>query len=767
MARQRLRVTVEGVVQGVGFRPFVHRLATRLGLGGTVRNSGDGVTLEVEGEDGATDRFVEELRREPPPLAELRSVDVEALAPLGEVAFCVLTSSAATTASRILVPPDVATCPACLEELRDPSNRRYRYPFINCTDCGPRFTIIEALPYDRPQTGMKGFELCPDCRREYTSISDRRYHAQPVACPRCGPRVWLADPRGEAVDTPDPPGQAARRLERGEIGAIRGLGGFHLACDGSSAAAVERLRERKRRPHKPFAVMARDVDAVRRFARLGPEEREILEGWRRPIVLLEALPDGPLCAAVGGSSAWVGAMLPYTPLHQLLLESAACPALVMTSGNLRDEPIICEPDEALAKLGGVVDFFLLHDRPIVNRADDSVVALMSAAGARSVSPVRRSRGYVPAPIALPRGGPSVLALGADLKNTCCVTRGDQALCSQHVGDLEHPDAADLLGDTARRLCTLFGVSPELVVYDLHPDYHSSRLAAELLPGAATLALQHHHAHALSCLAENLHDGPALALTLDGTGHGTDGAVWGGELLRVDGLDFDRLAHLRYLPLPGGDRAAREPWRMALAVLGQALGPRLPDAARALPPFSARPELAAAVLALAGRPGACPLTSSTGRLFDAVASLLGLRQEATFEGQAAMELEEAARAAGDLSESFPWRRVGDTIDLLPAVARLVDERLEGRSAAELARVFHNTLAAALVETSAELARITGIATVALSGGALQSRILHRLLVDGLQERGLRPLWQTRVPPNDGGLSLGQAWAGLLRLARPAP
>jgi len=776
---RRLRITVEGTVQGVGFRPFVHRLASRLGLTGTVCNASEGVTLEVEGALEATQAFLDALPAQAPPLARVRSVHAEPIPPTGTVGFRVVASrrSAAASARRVLVPPDVATCAACLEELNDDADRRHRYPFINCTDCGPRFTIIEDLPYDRPLTTMRGFELCPDCRAEYEEISDRRYHAQPVACPRCGPGIWLVDAAGKTVNSDDVMLRAVQRLQAGQIGAIKGLGGFHLACDAACAEAVDTLRRRKRRPDKPFAVMALDLEAVRRFARPTQREVELLQSWRRPIVLLQARGDTPLAAPVNGTSGWVGAMLPYTPLHQLLLQEGDYPALVMTSGNLSDEPIVCDNDLALTKLRDIADFFLLHDRPILNRADDSVVAVMPSAVGHTPTMIRRSRGYVPEPISLPRGGAPVVAVGGDLKNTCCVTRGELAILSQHIGDLEQWEATELLRDALERLTRLHGVDPALVVHDLHPDYHSTRLAHELqLP---RLALQHHHAHALSCLAEHGCAEPALAIVLDGTGHGTDGAVWGGEVLAVDGLSFERLAHLRYLPLPGGDMAAREPWRMALAALTAHHGERLPERMRRLPPFTAaEPGFVEGVLTLALLPAACPQTSSAGRLFDAVASLLDRRQVSTFEGQAAMELEQLAREAASLPWSagrareictgqqdvtaLPWTLDGDVIDMVPAVVELAEAVLAGEDPSELAWRFHASLAGALVVVAAQMARRTGIGQIALSGGSLQNRILHRLLVDGLESAGLRVMAHRRVPPNDGGLSLGQAWAGVLQL-----
>ncbi len=761
---ERLRLTVQGTVQGVGFRPFVFRLAARYALAGTVLNDPHGVHIEVEGPPAATAAFAEALLAEAPPLSDIRSVARVAIAPTGARAFVILPSPPGRN-DAVLVPPDVATCAACLAELADPHDRRHRYPFTNCTDCGPRYTIIRAVPYDRPQTTMAGFPLCPRCRAEYEDPLCRRFHAQPNACPDCGPHVWLCDPQGGSIAAADPIAALHERLAAGQIAAIQGLGGFQLACDAHHAAAVATLRRRKGRPAKPFAVMARDVAAVEAFASPSAAERAWLTDRRRPIVLLPARPGHALAPGVSGAATSIGTMLPYTPLHELLM-AGPLPVLVMTSGNRSDEPIHFEHAPALEALAGVADVFLLHNRPIYQRADDSVMRLCGEAPVL----LRRARGFVPAPVALPAAGPApVFAVGADLKNTCAVTRGDLAILGPHVGDLAQPAAEAFLAATRGHLQALFGVEPRLVVHDQHPDYVSTRFA-ESIAAVPRLAVQHHHAHALACLAENGHAGPALALCLDGAGYGPDGTVWGGELLRVDGLAYERAAHVAPWPLPGGDRAAREPWRMAAVALCAAFGPE--DAPRhfaALPPGAAvAPALAAGVFSLIGAPAAVPHTTSAGRLFDAAAALLGLCQRMSFEGEAAMQLE-ALAATAPPAAPYPHalRRPAapnapSVLDFAPAFRRLVLDRGAGAPAAVAARAFHDTVVAAFADATRAVAAATGLDTVALSGGVFQNVLVLGGLTGALTAAGLRVLTHRQVPPNDGGLSLGQAWAGVLHL-----
>lgn len=813
-ARARREILAHGLVQGVGFRPFVRRLAERHRLAGTVRNEPAGVRIVVEGSPPDLEAFLAGLAHEAPPLAVITALEVTELPPAGETEFRILPSGGGD-AIAALVPPDVAVCDACLAEMRDPLDRRSRYPFLNCTDCGPRFTLIEAMPYDRPATTMREFTMCAECAAEYADVASRRYHAQPNACPRCGPRLRLRGADGRRIATGDPVGETIRRLAAGEIGAIKGVGGYHLACDATSEAAVRLLRARKRRPDKPLAVMAGDLAAAERLARLTAAERSWLTSWRRPIVLCHPRRPGDppgLAPSVGGTSGLIGLMLPYAPLHHLLFDGGPG-LLVMTSGNRSDEPIACDNEEAVRRLRGIADFFLEHDRRIHQRADDPVVRVIRGAPAL----LRRSRGFVPEPVPLARAGPPVLALGGDLKNVFCVTRGNLAFCGPYIGDLSHPDAHALLSESIGRLLELLGVRPEVVAHDLHPDYHSTRLAEELAARwtVPRVGVQHHRAHLLSVLAEHGWDRPALGLALDGVGFGDDGTAWGGELLLAGGGGEGRLAALSPLPLPGGDRAAVEPWRMGLAVLARIGGP---DALQRDPALLDLPSVTAvdartrqAVWRLAVAPGAAPLTTSAGRLFDAAASLLGLRQAMTYEGQAAAELEACATsdepaavddsAAGeralagdrpgvpnDPGAGTPLRvpRAGDAdpaammagagreraslpervadgariIETLPLLERLLDDALAVRagrlSCPAAARRFHRGLATLCREAIRTARAETAISAVALSGGVMQNRRFTEELAAGLEADGFTVLTHRLVPPNDGGIALGQAW-----------
>ena len=783
----RRELLVRGLVQGVGFRPFVHRLASRHRLAGSVRNEPAGVRIVIEGAVPEVDAFVAALTHEAPPLAVITSIDTTGTARQGESGFRILPSETGETMAA-LVPPDVAVCERCRAEMRDPTDRRYRYPFLNCTDCGPRFTLIEEMPYDRPGTTMRAFTMCPECRAEYDDLSSRRYHAQPNACPRCGPRLVLRDADGRPIACEDGVAETVCRLAAGEIGAIKGIGGFHLACDATNEAVVRRLRERKHRPHKPLAIMVRDLETAERLVCLDPVERTWLTGWRRPIVLGEPRRTGgveggaglSLAPSVCGASGLVGVMLPYAPLHDLLFEDRLT-ALVMTSANRSDEPIACGNEEAVRRLGGIADFYLEHDRGIHQRMDDPVVRVMRGFPAL----LRRSRGFVPEPVPLPRPGPPVLAVGGDLKNVFCVTRGNLAFCGPYIGDLAHPEALALLEQSIDRLLALLKVRPAIVVHDLHPDYHSTRCAERLAVrlGVPRVAVQHHRAHLLSVLAEHGWDRPALGLALDGVGYGEDGTAWGGELLLADGGRGRRLAHLAALPLPGGDSAAREPWRMALAVLGQLYGPHalvIRPEVGTLPCFTAADEMTrSAVWRLATISGASPMTSSAGRLVDAAASLLGLRQLISYEGQAAAELEAAASAETGLrSESAAGGPAATMPVAAPAVAaggprviaidtllaRLVNDALEvhagrmPRSAA--ARRFHLGLAAVLCAAARVARDETGVGTIALSGGVMQNRLFTEELAARLEGADFHVLTHRLVPPNDGGIALGQAWGASL-------
>ncbi|MBK7661586.1 MAG: carbamoyltransferase HypF [Betaproteobacteria bacterium] len=760
LAPERERVRVRGTVQGVGFRPFVYRLALQLSLAGWVLNDAEGVLAEVEGDPRSVADFVRRVAAEAPPLARVDSVERESCEPQGTRGFAIAASRAGVAATAVT--PDAATCPDCLAELLDPRDRRHGYAFINCTHCGPRFTITRGVPYDRPLTTMAPFRMCPACDAEYHDPLDRRFHAQPDACPDCGPRLAFLGEDGLPREG-DPVALALERVRAGKVVAVKGLGGFHLVCDARNVRAVARLRAAKHREEKPFAVMVANGASLASFARVEDDALGLLESRERPIVLLpkKAGCDERLPGVAPGVGE-LGAMLPYTPLHWLLFrEAAQRPAdarwtgepqalvLVMTSANPGGEPLVTGNDEALKRLAGLADAWLVHDREIGARCDDSVVR-PTAGGAVFV---RRARGYTPRAIRLPRAGPSILAGGGYLKNTVCLTRGDEAFLSPHIGDLDNGASCEALEEAVRHLIDILEVEPEACARDLHPDFFSSRFIAAFAQerGLAVTAVQHHHAHAAAVLAEHGREGPALALALDGVGLGTDGSAWGGELLRLDGSAWRRLGHLGAIRLPGGDRAAREPWRMAASVM-HALG-RGDEIASRFP----RP--AAPVVAEMLRHGThCPETTSAGRWFDAAAGLLGLRDVAAFEGQAAMLLESLAASHGPVAACPTLWGIGidGTLDLLPLAARLA----EVKDAAYGAALFHATLVEALAEWAIEAARREGLATVALGGGCFVNAILSRGLEERLRESGLEPLGAREVPAGDGGLALGQAWVSLL-------
>jgi len=700
---ERRRFRIVGVVQGVGFRPFVYGLARSHGLTGFVLNDGAGVVVEAEGATAALDASAGGLRSEAPSLARVESITAETLPTAGDAAFTIEASAA--TGRSALIPVDVATCDDCLRELFDPSDRRYRYPFVNCTQCGPRFTIVRAVPYDRPNTTMAGFTLCTECRREYEDPADRRFHAEPVCCPACGPRLSL--PIEEAVEL----------LRGGAILAVKGLGGWHLACDAADEGAVSRLRSRKHREDKPFALMTARPELL---AEIGSAERKLLDSRERPIVLLRRRADAQVAPSVAPGNPWLGVMLPYTPLHHLLLADFRGP-LVMTSGNRSDEPIAFDDEDAHERLGEIADAFLGHDRPIRRRCEDSVV--------RGAFPIRRSRGFAPGGLPLPVPAPRpVLATGAELKSTFCVARGPEACLSPHLGDLDTELAYEAFRTDIELYLAMLDVEAGTIAHDLHPEYLSTKWALE--QDAELVGVQHHHAHAASCLAEHGECGPALALVFDGTGYGTDATLWGGELLRCDLSGFERLAHLEPVPLPGGTAAIREPWRMAAVHLERA----------GLPvPFERWGAVRQSLRVNA------PLSSGMGRLFDAAAALLGLSDEVTFEGQAAIELELLASEAD--AEPYEWR-FGDGTRL---IARVHDDLAAGRPAAGIAAAFHETIAAAAAAACAE----AGYGTVVLSGGTFQNLRLLASTRRRLEALGFRVLSHRLVPPNDGGVSYGQA------------
>lgn len=766
-ASQAVSVRVRGLVQGVGFRPCVWRLARGLELAGDVRNDGGGVLIRAWGSAAAVQAFLDRLPCEAPPLARIDAIDV---APLAEAVpggdFAIVESAGGTVRTGVV--PDAATCPDCLAEVTDPSDRRYRYPFANCTHCGPRLSIVRAIPYDRANTSMSGFPLCADCAAEYGDPADRRFHAQPNACAACGPRLWLEDDSGRTVqgrEGKDAIVLAQRLIAAGAIVAVKGIGGFHLACDAADEAAVACLRRRKRRYHKPFALMARDLAMVRAYARVSEAEAGLLRSAAAPIVILDRRGSGaPLAPAIAPGQDSLGFMLPYTPLHHVLAQDLERP-IVLTSGNRSDEPQTSDNEDARGRLGGIADAWLLHDREIVNRLDDSVVRV--AADAPRV--LRRARGYAPAPIPLPPGfeaAPAVLAMGGQLKNSFCLLKHGQAVLSPHIGDLEDPLTHADYRKSLALFRTLFDFAPDLVAVDGHRDYLATQWGRKLSEeeGVPLDVAQHHHAHLAACLAEwgEPRDAPpVLGIVLDGLGFGEEGELWGGEFLLGGYTGFLRLARFAPVALPGGVQAMREPWRNSYAHLRQFLGwdrvsrhwPDLP-----IVRFLAEKPLAT-LDTMIDRGLNAPPASSAGRLFDAVAAALGLcREAASFEGQAAIELEALADTAKDEEGVYPHARLGgDPLNLgwAPLWRALLDDLAGGVAPGRIAARFHRGVVAALVETTGDLAAERGVRTVVLSGGVFQNRFLIEGVTEALAARGLRVLSPQDVPANDGGLSLGQA------------
>ena len=747
--RRALQLHVLGVVQGVGFRPFVHRLALRHGLGGWVRNASGDVEIAVEGPAASVESFLRDLQQDAPPLARVTQVDARRCEPEGRGAFAILPSADGAQA-RGTATPDAAMCPACERELFDPADRRFRYPFITCSDCGPRFSVTETLPYDRERTSMRAFAQCEACRREYDTPGDRRHHSETNSCPACGPRLRFLASSAEPLEGAAALGAAAALLREGRVVALRGLGGFHLAVDARSEEAVAHLRKRKRRDQKPLAVMVRTLAEAEELAVMGTEERRLLGSPERPIVLLHRRPEARLAAGVAPALDTVGLMLAYTPLHHLLLDLAARP-LVMTSGNLSDEPIAAGNDEALSRLAHVADGFLLHDREIVARTDDSVVRL---AGATPVL-LRRAGGHAPLPIGLPvPARRPLLAVGAHLKSTFALAYGRAAFVSQHLGDLENLETLEHYRAALRHYQELFRVEPELVVRDLHPGYLSTRLARELGLGELE-PVQHHHAHIAAVMAEHGVTEPVIGVAYDGTGYGEDGHVWGAEILACDLTGFQRLAHLRYAPLPGGDAAVRAPWRTVLGLLAlhPAAAPSFRHALEGVDPA----ERALVERQLAARLNT-PLASSMGRLFDAAAAILGVRRVSRYEGQAALELE--ALAGRRPAREIPCRiMAGDGVrwelDPIPMLVELGDRRMRGEPVADLAADFHASVARATDELVRRAAEATGIRLVALAGGVFQNARLLTSVRVRLADHGFRVLLPRRLGPNDGAVSYGQA------------
>ncbi|MDI6814466.1 MAG: carbamoyltransferase HypF [Dehalococcoidales bacterium] len=770
----RARIMVRGIVQGVGFRPFIYRLANDHELKGWVLNSTEGVVIEVEGCPKRLEEFISEITLRAPPLAVIEKVETSLLPPVGYHSF-IIQASREEEGKFVLISPDICICPDCLRELFDPLDRRYRYPFINCTNCGPRFTIIKDIPYDRPKTTMAVFQMCPSCEGEYYNPSDRRFHAQPNACPTCGPRVWLVNGRttGDSFTEGDEAIRMARYLlSRGAIVAVKGLGGFHLACDATSSAAVSLLRERKCRVNKPFAIMSLDCQAVERYCHVNEAERQLLESPQRPIVLLRRKADSPISALVAPNNSYLGVMLPYTPLHYLLLERRGDKtdnlALVMTSGNMSEEPIAIGNEEALERLETLADAFLLHNRDIHVRCDDSVTRLFE--GKEAI--IRRSRSYAPFPVRLDFEMRQVLACGAELKNTFCLTRGNYAFLSQHIGDMENLETLSSFESGIEHFKRLFQVSPEVIAYDLHPEYLATKYAARLrhegaealCPEVQFVPVQHHHAHIASCLAENGLEEPVIGVAFDGTGYGEDGQIWGGEFLVGDFHRFKRRAHLKYVVLPGGEAAIRKPYRMAISYLFN-----LPTALTSgLTLFDRiNPVELQIVRRQIERGINSPLTSSCGRLFDAVSSLLGICDVITYEGQAAIELEMLADESVEDGYHWPLPRgkFPIVINQEPILRDIIHDLSAGVPIAIISAKFHNAVAEMVSEVCCLIREHDGLSKVALSGGVFQNVYLLKRTLSHLRRKGFAPYIHHQVPCNDGGIALGQAVIANAKITTP--
>jgi len=751
-------IDVTGIVQGVGFRPFVYRLAHECDLTGFVANTPSGVTIEVQGELDLLDRFLKRLPTELPPLAKITSLLPRNAEPQTETSFLIV-SSRLDAPPKVFISPDVTVCNDCLGEMMSPRDRRFRYPFINCTNCGPRFTIIRDIPYDRARTSMATFPMCGACQAEYDDPANRRFHAQPNACWDCGPQVQLWSADGSRLDVAEPIREVARLLEKDCIVAIKGLGGFHLASNARSEGAVKALRERKRRIEKPFAVMVRRVEDVDRFCLVDDAARRLLLSKERPIVLLPSKAESGLAEGIAPGNRFLGIFLPYTPLHHLLFSGGKYDALVMTSANLSEEPIAVDNDEAVRRLQGIAEAYLVHNRDILRRCDDSVVRL----AASRTQMLRRSRGFVPVPVPLEHESQSILAVGGELKNTICIVRGSEAFLSQHIGDLENLESYNFFGEAVQHLQRILEVQPKVIAYDLHPDYFSTKwaLAQE---GVQRIGVQHHHAHIAACMAENHLDGKVIGIALDGTGYGTDGAIWGGEVLLAGYAEFERAAHFEYISLPGGAAAIHEPWRVALSYL---IKHYVKDLSSLDLPFlrDIDPRRLHVIQQMIDRQVHSPRTSSCGRLFDAVASLVGIRSTVNYEAQAAIELEMAAHNstdegayAFDLIPDGPHWQIG-TLSLFQSLLRDIRRKA---SIADISRRFHAGLAALFADLAEKIRAQSKLNRVCLSGGCFHNVLLFQLLVDNLRAKSFEVYFHSEVPAGDGGISLGQAMVAAHRL-----
>ena len=746
----RTKATIQGIVQGIGFRPFIYNLAKKFDLNGFILNTSSGVEIEVEGDSENIEQFFKTIENNNLPLAHITSIERISLSPANYQDF-IICESVASTERTTLISPDICVCKDCLAEMRNPKDRRYRYPFINCTNCGPRYTIIEDVPYDRLKTSMRNFQMCEDCQQEYDNPTNRRFHAQPNACPVCGPQVELLNSKKEKLDTIEPIIKTIELLKHGYVFAIKGLGGFHLTVDAENNDAVIRLRQRKNREEKPLAIMSADLNRIHQFAHISPEEEALLTSPQRPIVLLKKKVPNMIADQVAPKNPNIGVMLAYTPLHYLLLDDEEILALVMTSGNLSEEPIVIDNDEAFELLDKIADYFLIHNRDIYLRSDDSVVRKIDS----ETRIPRRSRGYVPQPIFLHKEFPKILACGAELKNTICLTKGKNAFISQHIGDLKNMESYEFFDLTVRHLKRILDIEPEIIAYDLHPDYLSTRYALEQ-SGAELIGVQHHHAHIASCMLEHGFEEPVMGLSFDGTGYGLDGNIWGGEVLLVDEAKFSRLANFDYVSMPGGDMAIKEPWRMAISYLHYVYKDNFWNLK--LPLFyQFKENKIRFIVNMIDKGLNCPKTSSLGRMFDGISSLLGICNHSTYEGQAAIMLEmEINDQRTDEFYNYEWSKGKESylISPTPIIQGIVNDFMSGIGSNLISYKFHLTLIKLFTDLCFQLKKQTGIDKIVLSGGVFQNANLLAGLSRELRIKGLNVFSHSKVPTNDGGIALGQ-------------
>ena len=734
-------------MQGVGFRPFIYNLAKSNNLTGFVSNTSQGVIIEVEGTINQVDNFINTIKQEAPPLSLITDISSKEIKPLKSEIFIIKDSSSDTSVTT-LISPDVAICQDCLKELFDPNDRRYHYPFINCTNCGPRYTIIDNIPYDRPYTSMKNFDMCPECQSEYDDPTNRRFHAQPNACPKCGPQVQLFDSEQNLLDVEDPIGTTREKLEKEKIVAIKGLGGFHLAVDATNDDAVQKLRKLKGRDEKPFALMVRDLKTAQRYCSISNEEEQILQSHTAPILLLKKLPNCNIAESVAPGNEYLGVILPYTPLHHVLFEKYDTP-LIMTSANFSEEPICIDNDESFKRLKSIADYFLIHNRDIYLRSDDSVTIHL----ANKMRYLRRSRGIVPQPVFVKSTGTTVLATGGELKNTICLLKNGKAFMSQHIGDLENIESYNFFKLTIEHLQRIFDAKPELIVHDMHPQYFSTQWASEQ-SDIKTISVQHHHAHLAACMAENQLIDPVIGIIMDGTGYGTDGTIWGGEILIGDYNNFDRFAHFESMPLPGGDAAIKSPWRTAISYLYKTFDSSIPNL-----PFINNHDIDP-IIEMVDKNINSPMTSSCGRLFDAIAAMAGGRQTIRYEAQAAIELMQVFETTNVRPFSYIIEQRDNHREILlkPIIRSVVKSIQNNESFSKISSRFHTTLIKIFVEIAQDARKETGINDIVLSGGVFQNMVLFEHTILALEKANFRVYTHSQVPTNDGGISLGQAMIG---------